>query len=462
MQPAEYAEQDGLGLKGLIDDGQVSSEEVRDAALSALEEVNPRLNALVGEPFDDVLYDSAGPLGGVPFLVKDLVCALEGKPMEWGSRLMEGFVAPTDSFLMSRFKAAGLRTLGKTATPEMGFNANTAPRAHGITRNPWDTDRIPGGSSGGSGALVAARAVPIAHANDGGGSIRIPAACNGLVGLKPTRGRVPLGPVVDEALNGAAVELVVTRSVRDTAAVLDAVCGPAPGEKYFVARPARPYTEQLGADPGRLRIALRTQAFWGTETAPEVARVVEQVARELESLGHTVEEASPELDVDAFFGAQLARSAWFTAVSVLALAELSGREPAPDTLERGTLAALRHGAGLSALELTQAFAVQNTVTRAWGAFLDDFDLLLTPTLPVPALPVGSLDQDAESIQEPREWFDHLRADPFHVAAQHGRAAGCVPAARRVRGRPAHRRPARRAGAARRRPCASVGTARGGD
>jgi amidase len=407
MQPAEYAEQDGLGLKGLIDDGQASSEEVRDAALSALEEVNPRLNALVGEPFDDVSYDPAGPLGGVPFAVKDLVCALEGKPMEWGSRLMEGFVAPADSFLMSRFKTAGLRTLGKTATPEMGFNANTAPVAHGITRNPWNTDRIPGGSSGGSGALVAARALPIAHANDGGGSIRIPAACNGLVGLKPTRGRVPLGPVVDEALNGAAVELVVTRSVRDTAAVLDAVCGPAPGEKYFVARPARPYTEQLGADPGRLRIALRTEAFWGTETAPEVARVVEQVARELESLGHTVEEAAPELDVDAFFGAQFAIWTWFNAVSVLALAELSGREPGPDTLERGTLTALRHGAGLSALELSQAFAVQNTVTRAWGAFLDDFDLLLTPTLPVPALPVGSLDQDAESIQEPRDWLDHV-------------------------------------------------------
>jgi amidase len=407
MQPAEYAEHDGLGLKGLIDDGQVSSEEVRDAALRALEEVNPRLNALVGEPFDDVSHDPAGPLGGVPFLVKDLVCMIEGKPIEWGSRLTKGFIAPMDSFLMSRFKAAGLRTLGKTATPEMGFNANTAPVANGITRNPWDTDRIPGGSSGGSAALVAARAVPIAHANDGGGSIRIPAACNGLVGLKPTRGRVPLGPAVDEAINGAAVELAVTRSVRDTAAVLDAVCGPAPGEKYFVARPARTYAEELGADPGRLRVALRTQAFWGTETDPEVAGVVQEVARQLESLGHTVEEASPALDVEAFFGAQLTIWSWFNAVSVLMLAELSGREPGPDTLERGTLTALRHGAKLSALELAQAFAAQNTVTRIWGAFLDDFDLLLTPTLPVPALPVGSLDQDAESIEEARDWLDHV-------------------------------------------------------
>jgi amidase len=413
MQPADYAEHDGLGLKELIDDGQVSSEEVRDAALRALEEVNPRLNALVGEPFDDVPHDAAGPLGGVPFLVKDLVCMIEGKPIEWGSRLMQGFVAPIDSFLMARFKAAGLRTLGKTATPEMGFNANTAPVANGITRNPWDTDRIPGGSSGGSAALVAARAVPIAHANDGGGSIRIPAACNGLVGLKPTRGRVPLGPLVDEAINGAAVELAVTRSVRDTAAVLDAVCGPAPGERYYIARPPRPYAQELGADPGRLRIALRTQAFWGTQTAPEVTAVVEEVARQLESLGHTVEEASPELDVEAFFGAQLTLWSWFNAVSVLTLAELTGREPGPDTLERGTLTALRHGEGLSALELTQAFGVQNTVTRAWGAFLDEFDLLLTPTLPVPPLPVGSLDQNAESIHEARDWLDDVFGEiPF--------------------------------------------------
>jgi len=413
MQPAEYAEQDGLGLRSLIDQGQVSTDEVRDAALRALEEVNPRLNALVGEPFDDVPHDPAGPLSGVPFLVKDLVCMIEGKPIEWGSRLMQGFVAPMDSFLMSRFKTAGLRTLGKTATPEMGFNANTAPVANGITRNPWDTDRIPGGSSGGSGALVAARAVPIAHANDGGGSIRIPAALNGLVGLKPTRGRVPLGPAVDEAINGAAVELAVTRSVRDTAAVLDAVCGPAPGEKYYVAKPARSYTDAVRADPGSLRIALRTQAFWGTQTAPEVAGAVEEVARQLESLGHTVEEASPQLDVEAFFDAQLAIWTWFTAVSVLSLAEFTGREPGPDTLERGTLAALRHGAGLSALDLTAAFAVQNVVTRTWGAFLDDFDLLLTPTLPVPALPVGSLDQNGTFIHEARDWLDHVFGEiPF--------------------------------------------------
>ncbi len=174
--------------------------------------------------------------------------------------------------------------------------------------------------------------------------------------------------------------------------------------------PARPYAKQLGADPGRLRIALRTQSFWGTQTAPEVARVVEQVARELESLGHAVEEASPERDIDAYLDAQLVIWTWFTAVSVLALAGLSGPQPGADTLERGTLTALRHGAGLSALELTQAFAVQNTVTRAWGAFLDDFDLLLTP---VPALPVGSLDQDAESILEPRDRFEHMLAQiPF--------------------------------------------------
>ena len=286
MQPAEYAEQDGLGLKGLIDDGQVSSEEVRDAALGALEEVNPRLNALVGEPFDDVFYDSAGPLGGVPFLVKDLVCALEGKPMEWGSRLMEGFVAPTDSFLMSRFKAAGLRTLGKTATPEMGFNANTAPLAHGITRNPWDTDRIPGGSSGGSGALVAARAVPIAHANDGGGSIRIPAACNGLVGLKPTRGRVPLGPVLDEALNGAAIEFVVTRTCA-TPRRCSTPSAVRRRARYFVARPSAPLrAERWAPTPDACASRCRPSRYWGNGDRAGGREGGRAGRAHLESLGH--------------------------------------------------------------------------------------------------------------------------------------------------------------------------------
>ena len=197
MEVREYAELDATGLKEIIDKGEVTADEVREAAAAAIEEVQPRLNALVGPLLDPPAPGSPdGPFAGVPFLIKDLVCSAEGVAQESGSRLFAGYVADHDSTLMTRFKQAGLTTIGRTATPELGFNANTAPIVNGPTRNPWDVDHIPGGSSGGSAALVAARTVPMAHANDGGGSIRIPAACTGLVGLKPTRGRVPLGPDV--------------------------------------------------------------------------------------------------------------------------------------------------------------------------------------------------------------------------------------------------------------------------
>ena len=331
-------------------------------------------------------------------MIKDLVCSAGGVAQESGSRLFAGYVADHDSTLMSRFKRAGLSTLGRTATPELGFNANTAPVVNGPTRNPWNLDHIPGGSSGGSSALVAARAVPVAHANDGGGSIRIPASCTGLVGLKPSRGRVPLGPDIDEALNGLAGEFVVTRTVRDTARLLDAVAGPSAGDKYTVRNPQRPYADEVGADPGRLRVALSTTSPWGRPVDHEVAAVVEDVGRRLESAGHTVDEAAPPLDAEAFLAANVTIWSWFTAVFAYGFGSAIGRQPGPDNLETATWACVEHGGQVTGMELAQAFAVQNLVTRSFGAFLDSYDLYLSPVLPVPPLPVGSLDQNGLGLQ----------------------------------------------------------------
>jgi amidase len=414
MEVREYTKFDATGLKELIDKGEVTADEVREAAVAAIEEVQPGLNALVGPVLDPPVAGSPdGPFAGIPFLIKDLVCSAEGVAQESGSRLFAGYVPDHDSTLMTRFKRAGLTTIGRTATPELGFNANTAPIVNGPTRNPWNVDHIPGGSSGGSAALVAARAVPMAHANDGGGSIRIPAACTGLVGLKPTRGRVPLGPDVDEALNGMAVEFAVTRTVRDTARLLDAVAGPSIGDKYTVRNPDRAYSEEVGADPGRLRVALSKTSPWGRPVDHEVAAVVDDVGRRLESAGHTVDEAAPPLDVDAFLAANVTIWSWFNAVFAYGFAAAIGRQPGPDNLETATWACVEHGSRVTGMELAQAFAVQNAVTRGFGAFLDRYDLYVSPVLPVPPLPVGSLDQNGAEFTTAASWCEHVFTEiPF--------------------------------------------------
>lgn len=408
MDVSEYARHDATGLRELIAGGEVSAQEVCEAALRAIEEVEPWINAIVAGPFEEpIVGHPDGPFGGVPFVLKDLGASAAGYPLELGSRLFEGFVPAADSTLMERFKAAGLVTLARAASPEFGFSADTAPVSNGPTRNPWDTDRIPGGSSGGPAAVVAARAVPMAHASDGGGSIRIPASCCGLVGLKPTRGRVPPGPEVGEALSGLAIEFALTRTVRDAAALLDAVCGPAPGDKYYVARPDRPYAEQIDADPGRLRIALRTESFWGRPTDREVTSAVEAVAMRLEELGHSVEPASPEIDAEQFLASNL--TLWTASIAFLATAfgALLGREPGPDNVEAAAWAAIEHGRQLTAFDVAAAEMVQNVVCRTFGEFLDRYDVLLTPTLPLPPLPIGTFDHNDPKHTSPHSWFDEV-------------------------------------------------------
>jgi amidase len=410
MNLSDYIEYDAIGLAQLISCGQVSAHEVQQAARQAIEAVNPALNALVGELFDEPLpYVASGPFAGVPFAIKDLVLHARGVPTRLGSRLAgQGVPFPFDTDLMTRFKQAGLATLGRTSCPEFGFNASTEPLSNGPTVNPWDTSRSSGGSSGGPAALVAARALPVAHANDGAGSIRIPSAWCGLVGLKPTRGRTPVSPDYDELVSGLAIEFAVTRTVRDAAALLDAVNGPGIGDRYEIASPDRPYAEEVGTPPGQLRIALTSRAWSGVPVEQEHVQAVESVGRELLSLGHRVEEASPPLDWEAFIASQLPLWTASLADSAVGLAAVLGVELGPAVLEAVTLSCVEQGRRTTALDLLAAQRKGNFINRAVGAFFRDYDVLVTPTVATLPPPLGYLNQNDPTL-DPRGWFDKVFA-----------------------------------------------------
>jgi amidase len=379
---------------------------VREAALRAIAAVEPRLNAVVSGPYEEAEAAADGPLAGVPMAVKDTLPEA-GRPLGFGSRLLDGYVARRDATLSERFRAAGLVSLVRTATPEFAFNTDTAPVVHGPTLNPWDPARSPGGSSGGSAALVAARAVPIAHANDGGGSIRIPAAWCGLVGLKPSRGRVPLGPAVGEAVGGFAHEFALTRSVRDAAALLDALGGPAPGDRYYVAPPRVGFLDSLADRLPPLRVAVHTSSFFGVATQPEARAAVEAAAAALEGLGHHVEEACPEV-VQSTLRACM-ESVWSVDLANLAgtFARIGGRELEPARVEAASWACIGRGREISALELEAAAAVVNSTSRRWGRFLDQHDVFLCPTAPTAAPPSGVPDQNDERIDSAGAWIDEV-------------------------------------------------------
>ena len=414
MKLSEYAEFDGLGLADLVRTGQVSAGELAGVAKQAIDLVNPQLNAVV-EIFDDVLADAGdlpdGTFRGVPFLIKDAVLHAEGRKCEMGSRLGEGLVLPHDSDLMARFRAAGLNTIGRTSVPEMAFNVATESLLHGPCRNPWNTGVITGGSSGGAASAVAAGIVPIAHANDGGGSTRIPASCCGLVGLKPTRGRVPIGPDAGDGLNGLGIELAVTRTVRDTAAILDAVEGPASGDPYIIPRPEKPYLDLIGRTPEKLRIAFSTVADSGVNVDPEVSASIKKTAVTLASLGHEVEEARPNIDYDAFLDATMKIWCGNIANWIDQLALVTGRTVSLETLETATLACYEKGKSLSALDLLGAFDVMNIITRSVAPFYETYDILLTPTVALLPQPLGTFDANRPGWTA-EGWVDNI----FNFAA----------------------------------------------
>jgi amidase len=400
---AEYAECDATELRRLLAAGEIDARELRAAALRAIESVEPRLNAVVSGPYEQAPAAGDGALAGVPLAVKDTLPEA-GRPLRFGSRLLDGYVARRDATLAERFRAAGLVSLVRTTTPEFAFNTDTAPVLHGPTLNPWNPARSPGGSSGGSAALVAARALPLAHANDGGGSIRIPAAWCGLVGLKPSRGRVPLGPAVAEAVGGFAHEFALTRTVRDAAALLDAVSGPAPGDRYYVAPPRQSFVEALSAELPPLRVALHTSSFFGVPTEPPVRAAVESVAATLEGLGHRVEESAPSVAEDSLRACM--ETVWSVDLAGLAstFERLGHSQAGPGQVEAASWACIRRGREISALELEAAASVVNSTSRRWGRFLDEHDLFLCPTAPTPALASGVPDQDDRRIDTARAWL----------------------------------------------------------
>lgn len=392
---------DATSQAELVRKKQIKPIELVEAAIERIERVNGVINAVVTPMYEEARRAAQGPLPsgpftGVPFLLKDLGPAYAGVRMTSGSVFCKDFVPTEDSTLVKRYKAAGLIVIGKTNTPEFGLVPTTEPKLFGPARNPWDTGRITGGSSGGSAASVAAGIVPMAHGNDGGGSIRIPASCCGVFGLKPTRARTPQGPALGDIMSGLAIDHALTRSVRDSAALLDATAGPDLGDPYWAPPPARPFIQEVGADPGRLRIAFTTQAPTGAPIHPDCAAAVRDAAALCEALGHHVEEASPPIDggllTTAFTAAWAAGAAW----SVDGMARVLGRQPKDDDLEPLTWALYRMGRSISASDYLLAVTAMQQMARAAARFFQDYDVWLTPTLADPPLPLGSFDSPPEN------------------------------------------------------------------
>ncbi|HLI74381.1 MAG TPA: amidase family protein [Acidimicrobiales bacterium] len=378
----------------LVRSGSASPAELVDDAIDRIEKLNPELNAVIRTRFDEARAEAAGPLPdgpfrGVPLVLKDLLAYAAHEAVHEGMRVLKDahYVAPEDQEITRRFRAAGFVVVGRTNTPELGILPTAEPDAYGPTRNPWDPRRSTGGSSGGSAAAVASGMVPVGHANDGGGSIRIPASECGLVGLKPSRARVPLGPEFGDVMAGLVCELAVTRSVRDTAAVLDALAGPEPGDPYAAPPPARPYREEVGADPGRLRIGVQTDAFAGNGPVhPDCIAAAQHAARLLESIGHHVEPTRvTALDAPEFVGHFLTVWAAGTAYDVDHYwPQRLGKAIGPDDVEPLTWALADMGRAVDAATFLAARQWLQACGREVARWYESgFDLLLTPTLAEP-------------------------------------------------------------------------------
>jgi len=387
---------DGLAQAELVRRREVRPIELVDAAIERIERLNPLLNAVV-TPMVDLARAQAqaglpdGPFAGVPFLLKDLLAAYAGVRMTSGSAYLRDFVPAHDSELVRRFKRAGLIVLGKTNTPEFGNTATTEPRLFGACHNPWNTALTPGGSSGGSAAAVAAGMVPLAHGNDDGGSIRIPAACCGLVGLKPTRARNPLGPDFGDMIGGMVVEHALTRSVRDCAALLDAVSGPDLGDPYWPPPPAGPFLDEVGAPAGRLRIAFSTTPIAASNAPvhPDCTAAVLDAARLCADLGHRVEEARPALNgaelSDAFYVMWTGGFAWSMAGTIQAV----GRPPEADEIEPTNWALYEIGRLTTAAAFLAAQQTLQRAARDVAHFFADYDVWVTPVVSAPPPLLGA-------------------------------------------------------------------------
>lgn len=403
MTHDDYLSHDAVGLAELVRSGQVTATELLDIALARIEGLDPLINAVVHLMTDDARRDVQravdGPFTGVPFLAKDLTTMYSGHPTSAGSRFLRDHVVTWDSELALRVKASGASVVGKTNAPEWGLLPVTEPEAWGPTLNPWDRTRSPGGSSGGSGAAVAAGIVPMAGGGDGGGSIRIPASCCGLFGLKPTQFRTPSGPRRGQLWRGAAVEHVLTRSVRDSAVMLDATHGPDAGAPVQIPPPSRPFAREVDADPGRLRIAWTTMPAVPTEVHADCVAAVHDAVALLEDLGHDVVEDHVPIDGPAFARMFLTVVAGELGADVDEAAESVGRRPRRGELEPATRALALLSDALSAKDFAEALRWMEIMGRDVGRFFQEYDLVLTPTVSTPPPRIGTITPStAERLQ----------------------------------------------------------------
>jgi amidase len=390
----EYGKFDALGLAELVRRREVTPSELLDEALERTAAVNPRINAVIHlmesrarESIAAGLPD--GPLRGVPFLIKDLMTAYAGEPMRLGSRLFQDYVPVADEELTRRYRASGLVIFGKTNTPELGVTNVTEPELFGPTRNPWNLERTSSGSSGGSAAAVAAGIVPAANANDGGGSIRTPASNCGLVGLKPSRGRNPTGPLAPDVWWGFIGEHAVTHTVRDSAAILDATAGDYPQQLMKLPAAERPYLEETGRDPGRLHIAFSFDPGLGKTLHPENRKALEKTTATLRSLGHEVAEVRLPLPPESFIESYAALISADVAGTLRAAESLVGRKARSEDVELATWVIASMGEAQSAADVATALWTMQTFSRQWLAWSAGFDALLTPTVGVPPLAIGA-------------------------------------------------------------------------
>jgi len=386
MNLLEYSKCDGVALADLVRRREVSPKELALLFVEAVKKVNPRINAVIEVYFDriEALGDqrvSDALFAGVPFLMKDIGAGERGRLQESGSKFMKGHVADKDSFLTTLFKKAGLTLLGRTTTPEFALGISTESELVGVTNNPWNLDITSGGSSGGAAASVAAGIVPIAHGSDNGGSIRIPASACGLVGLKPSRGRVTLGPDIGELWPGMLQEFVLSRTVRDTALMLDAVSEPVPGDPFIIKQPVRPYAQELNAPIEDLRIAWTTDSWLpGGSVDSEVVRCVEQVVSECERAGHELVQASPVFDYEEYLHAVCVAWAFGMYMGLDMFATVMGRKISEETVEPVMLSFYEYSKELTAADMFMAEFVLNKFRRTFGKFFEQYDMLLTPTL----------------------------------------------------------------------------------
>jgi amidase len=402
MSPfADYENHDALGLADLIQRREVSATELLDAAIARVEQRNPRLNAVVGTFFEEARATAAqpltGPLAGVPFMLKDLGVQVRGQRVTNGSGFWKDQICTKDSTLVQRYRAAGLVLMGMTSTAEYGLSCDTTPSLQGPTLNAWDPARMPGGSSGGAAVAVASGMLPAAHASDGGGSIRIPSSCNGVFGLKPSRGRNPIGPDVGEGWNGLSVQHVITRSVRDSAAFLDVTHGPEPGDPYAAPAFEGSFLKGLEERSPRLRIAFQQVDHFGQPMNPVTAAAVREAAQLLQQLGHHVEEARPIFDAEAL------KWDMFTIVGCNLLqalhhrAQVLGRPHTPEDVERITWLWAERCRSRTGQDMARAVGTIHATARALGRFFDQHDILLTPTCATPPLPARTVDMRMDDL-----------------------------------------------------------------